>query len=130
MTRIPQCIESRQYKDYYLIPLIPCYVISVDGEVKDVETGHILKAGNSHLYFRVWLSKMQRDYQVHQLVCMAFWGLPPEGKTFVNHMDTVKINNHYTNLEWASHSENIKHAWDNNLIVRKNVPMSISSLNL
>lgn len=49
---------------------------------------------------------------VHRVVCMAFNGLPPKGKEWVNHIDGNKSNNHYSNLEWSSVGENIKHAYD------------------
>jgi uncharacterized protein (DUF433 family) len=35
--------------------------------------------------------------------------------TQVNHIDGVKLNNHYTNLEWATSSENIQHSFDTGL---------------
>jgi len=53
-----------------------------------------------------------RPVSVHRLVCKAFHGMSPEGKPWVNHKDGIKLNNHYTNLEWSSISENIQHAFD------------------
>lgn len=49
---------------------------------------------------------------VHSLVCELWHGEKPEDKPWVNHKDGVKGNNHYTNLEWSSISENIKHSYD------------------
>ena len=46
---------------------------------------------------------------VHRLVAEAFIGLPKDNSYTVNHKDGNKLNNHYTNLEWISHSDNIKH---------------------
>ena len=59
---------------------------------------------------------------VHRLVCMAFNGMPPEGKPWVNHKDGNKSNNHYTNLEWTSISENIQHKFDSGLYVTPKGP--------
>ena len=39
----------------------------------------------------------------------------PKEKIEANHKDGVKTNNYATNLEWATPSENQKHAYDNGL---------------
>jgi len=52
---------------------------------------------------------------VHRLVAFAWHGLPTKERPWVNHKDGNKMNNHYTNLEWSSISENIQHAHDTGL---------------
>lgn len=66
---------------------------------------------------------------VHQLVCLAFKGPPPnDGKKYeVNHIDGNKHNNAATNLEWTTRSENTLHAL--RLGLRKdNIPVTITDV--
>jgi len=54
-------------------------------------------------------NKRKVNRYVHRLVALAF--IPnPEGKRTVNHKDGDKSNNHVGNLEWATDSENMRHA--------------------
>ena len=43
---------------------------------------------------------------VHRMVCMAFHGLPPEGKPHVCHWDGNPANNTPGNLRWGSREDN------------------------
>ena len=53
-------------------------------------------------------------FRVHQLVGLA-WLDNPENKPIVNHLDGNGMNNHISNLEYATESENVQHAYDNGL---------------
>ena len=56
-----------------------------------------------------------KTYSTHVLVAKAF--IPnPMNKAQVNHIDGNKQNNHFTNLEWVSNSENMDHARREGLI--------------
>lgn len=59
--------------------------------------------------------------RAHRLVALAF--IPnPENKPEVNHIDGNKVNNHRTNLEWATGRENYDHSINTGLyVVRRGV---------
>ena len=61
-------------------------------------------------YKRVSLSKngTVKTISVHRLVAITF--VEGDSKLTVNHKDGNKLNNHYSNLEFISSSENVKHA--------------------
>lgn len=59
-------------------------------------------------------NRKQRQFFVHRLVASAYCdGYDP--LLTVNHKDGNKLNNHYTNLEWVTRSENSLHAHANKL---------------
>ena len=54
----------------------------------------------------------KKTYQVHRLVVRAFHGPPPTAAhTCVHHIDRNRVNNALKNLEYATPSENVRHAW-------------------
>ena len=70
-------------------------------------------------YARVSLSENNKRTltSTHRLVAFAF--IPnPEDKPTVNHKDGCKLNNCVGNLEWATNSEQIRHAIDTGLMTR------------
>jgi len=59
-------------------------------------------------YYGVGTNLLQ-DKFVHRMVATAFVHNPdPETFTVVDHIDGDKLNNHYTNLEWVTQSENMR----------------------
>ena len=93
------------------------YEVSTEGRVRGAKrsgcTGKPLKGRVDHGgYHVVTLTRacVSKHVRTHRLVALAF--IPnPEGKRTVNHIDGDKLNNCVDNLEWATHSENHKHAY-------------------
>ena len=89
------------------------YLVSDHGRVKKKSTGKILVCtDDSRGYPAVTLidSDGQHTKTVHRLVAETF--IPNVlNKRTVNHMDGNKRNNHISNLEWNTSSENLKHAY-------------------
>ena len=55
-----------------------------------------------------------KTFLTYRLLAITF--IPnPLNKETINHIDGDFTNNSICNLEWATHAENLKHAWDNNL---------------
>lgn len=74
--------------------------------------GKIIAQWNNHRgYALVTLHKNSKKVSipVHILVAKSFID-NPENKPEVNHKDGNKLNNHYTNLEWATRLENQQHS--------------------
>lgn len=90
------------------------YEVNQYGDVRSLRRNNKLmtKMVNKWGYVTVGLRK-NHEYKtktVHRLVMQSFTNRL--GKSFqVNHLDGNKENNHLSNLEWCTTSENIKHAY-------------------
>lgn len=92
------------------------FVKHEDGKNR-IQKGRVLKTQiSSKGYERVSLSVNKKRFQtgVHRLVGLCFVE-NPDNKDQINHKDGNKLNNHYTNLEWVTNSENQIHAVENGL---------------
>ncbi len=91
------------------------YSVSKNGEIYSHTSQKFLKSHlNGRGYLSVGLSKngKRRTCPVHRLVVVAF--IKNKNKhPQVNHKDGVKTNNSVDNLEWCTHSQNMKHSYDN-----------------
>lgn len=89
------------------------YEVSYDGKIRNAKTKREIKqfVGKDG-YLRTQIAGKTRT--VHRIIANAY--IPKEeGKDFINHKDGNKQNNCVDNLEWVTRSENLQHAYDNNL---------------
>ena len=106
------------------------YEVSNIGDIRNKTTNKILspytdKDGYKHV--TISINGKNHHLSIHRAVAIAF--IPnPENKPQVNHINGVKSINVVNNLEWATNSENTKHAFDTGLkhsIIGSNNVLSI-----
>lgn len=97
------------------------YLISEHGDIYNLRTEAIMKleaipTNKGNIYYRIGLGTNDNSrvkVLVHRLVALYF--LPenddPIRKNIVDHLDGNKLNNHYSNLEWVTPSENAIRAY-------------------
>lgn len=93
------------------------YKVSNFGKVKSLpklrcKKEKILKPNLSSEYKRVVLYKnnKRKEFLIHRLVCEAFNGKCPNGKSIVNHKNGIKKDNRPENLEWSTPKDNANHS--------------------
>lgn len=89
----------------------PMYSISDHGRVySSIRRGRFLKPGtqsnSGHKFVCLRRDNKTYNQRVHVLVAVAFIGPCPEGKE-VDHKDFDATNNHYKNLQYLTHLENV-----------------------
>lgn len=106
--------------EWRVVPGYPRYLVSSNGEVLSLarKEKKLLKVYLDRYGYRTYTlyskPKHPRYFKAHRLVALCF--VPnPDSKATVNHKDGNKLNNHFTNLEWATVQEQIEHAVINGL---------------
>ena len=92
-----------------LLPIDLRYEVSDSGMVRNARTRHVLKpwlAGAGYHYLILGSHGLKTS--VHRLVAMTFHGLPVGDRNEVAHFDGNPLNNHASNLRWATRKENVE----------------------
>lgn len=101
-------------------PNLTRFEVSDKGEVRNRETGKLLKQFTNKKGYKVIATKIGGRkgknvcYRVHRMVAETYLD-NQENFPVVNHLDGDKTNNSVDNLEWCSHSRNLKHSYDTKL---------------
>ena len=91
------------------------YMVSNKGKIKS--KNKILK-GSKHDNGYLYVTLNKKQYTIHRLVAKLFL-INEQNKKYINHIDGDKTNNCVDNLEWCTASENMIHAFKNNLVNTK-----------
>lgn len=100
----------KQYKD-------TGYDICKLGLVRSRKTGVVLAESihRGHIRVQMYINGIKKNRPIHIMVAELFVDKPAD-KNIVNHLNTIKIDPYYRNLEWTTLSGNTKHAVENGLI--------------
>lgn len=112
---------NEEFRNY---PFNEKYAISNLGKIINNKTGELVNQYNLGGY-RATQIDGKREL-VHRLVALTFIGIPFNYKDLqVNHKNGDKSDNTVENLEWCTNSENVLHAYRNNLIHKKSIEYSV-----
>ena len=91
------------------------YMISEYGDIYSKSTNKVLKPFyDKDGYKRIELTVSKNKYKkffIHRLVGWMFVEGYTEERHIINHKNSIRDDNHYTNLEWVTHSENDIHGY-------------------
>lgn len=109
------------------------YQICGDGYVVNRYTGHIMYGNKKKTgYYEVTLvdDNGEKNYfLLHRLIAAAFLGMPEDGEE-VNHINGDKADNRVVNLEWVTHADNLRHAFDTGLRKNDVSPKAVIATNM
>jgi hypothetical protein len=104
-----------------VVPLFERYEASNIGNVRHAVTKRAKKSTltkTGRLQINLWNGKKNVLSLVHRIILLTFIGECPAGHE-CNHKDGNPKNNKIENLEWVTRSQNLSHAYANNLNSQK-----------
>lgn len=92
------------------------YEVSNFGRVFDKKLNRFIKLTqrpDGYLSVSLNTNGEPKSYLLHRVV--GFFFVPGDQSLIINHLDGVKNNDHFMNLEWATYSDNNNHAFAHDL---------------
>lgn len=92
------------------------YQASSCGRIWSIHHNRILtnkRTGKGYRAVTLCKDGEKRRFYIHRLVALCFLAPPDNARREVNHIDLDKTNNHASNLEWVTRSDNFEHAYRN-----------------
>jgi hypothetical protein len=94
------------------------YKVNKNSDIYSIKSGKIIiPQKNEYVTIKLYKNGKGTRRSVHRIVAEAYHR-NPNNKPLVNHKDGNKHNNKSNNLEWSTHKENAKHAYELGLIIR------------
>jgi hypothetical protein len=110
--------SSMPQVEWRVIPFAQSYEVSEYGDVRRAAAcshfpaGRPLKPTKAHDYgyprFKLSINGKHKVREAHALVAAAFLEPRPFPKAEVAHLDGIPTHNHYSNLKWKTHLDNLK----------------------
>lgn len=121
-------IES-DVKGFYRIPESTLYVVSKMGDLLNLRTLSLCRPYRSYNGYMTIVYHNQEGERIqtsrHRLIARIFISKPdhlsdiPDDELVVNHKNLIPGDDRLGNLEWCTHSENTRHAFDNGVSTLK-----------
>lgn len=110
-----------EWREFELeIPGLVRYAVSNHGRLKsftfDIKAGRIVKGalcdGFPYLRYKRMIEGKRKDFQhgIHKMIGELFLPKQNENQTYVLHLNYNKLDNHISNLKWATHEEMVAHS--------------------
>ncbi len=114
ITRLKESVRRTYRMEWKTLQDFPNYEITTTGLVRNKSNGYIKKpTERPDGYLMINLGHNTLRY-VHRLMGDTYLE-NPDGKRTINHKNGNKQDNRLENLEWMTHGENNKHAYDTGL---------------
>ena len=123
-------LENLDYPGFFIVPSTPWRSINLEGELITSKSGELLswKRDRGYIVHDWAFEGMRGILRQHRAKMLAFKPYPDNVDLLhINHMDGVKDNNDFDNLEWCTPKENVRHAIELG-IVTKEKPVTIRNV--